>query len=247
MTLHVLSAGAAKGLVLALQPRFATQFGAQFAAQVAEPHRVTLEAEFGAVGAMRDKLLAGQPCDVIILTAAMIDALTAEGRVLVGSRVDLGRVLTGIAVPSAQPIPDVSDAGRLSAALSNAARIYLPDPERATAGIHFANVLRTLGIHDAVRDRLRPYPSGAVAMRAMADASAAGERKLIGCTQVTEILYSDGVTFAGLLPKAFELATMYAAGVCAGTAQETAARAFVALLGSDDSLALRRDGGFVVG
>ena len=43
--------------------------------------------------------------------------------------------------------------------------MYLPDPERSTAGVHFVKVLRDLGIHDAVAARLRAFPNGAMAMR----------------------------------------------------------------------------------
>lgn len=242
----MLSAGAAKGLVLALQPRFADEFAAQHSAPSVNAGRVRFESQFGAVGAMRDKLLAGDPCDVIVLTAAMIDALTAEGQVVAGSKAELGLVPTGIAVPAAQPAPDVRDADALRSALSAAAGIYLPDPERATAGIHFVNVLRALGIHDAVSSRLRPYPNGALAMRAMADAGVAGECDLIGCTQVTEINYTDGVTLAGPLPSGFELSTMYEAAVAAAAKAPDAARAFVRMLAAPESIALRRTGGFVV-
>jgi molybdate transport system substrate-binding protein len=234
VTFHVLSAGAVKGLVEALRPRFSAA------------HHVEFACAFGAVGAMREKLLSREPCDAIILTAAMIDALAADGRVIAGSRVDLGQVLTGIAVPASETTPPVSDEAALATALSNATGIYLPDPERATAGIHFTTVLRKLGIHDAVRERLRPYPNGAMAMRAMADASEAGERNLIGCTQVTEILYTDGVTLSGVLPKAFELATMYAVGVCRESKSQDVARAFAELLGSAETIELRRTGGFDV-
>ena len=233
MTLHILSAGAAKGLVLGLQPRFAQE------------RRVALECAFGAVGAMREKLLAGERCDLVVLTAALIDALIEERQLVAGTRVDIGRVLTGIAVPSSQRAPDVSDADALRAALVQASGIYLPDPERATAGIHFSNVLRQLGIGDAVRARLRPHPSGAVAMRAMADAGETGERNLIGCTQVTEIRYTCGVQLAGPLPAEFELATLYAAGVCRNAAEPALAREFAALLAGGESIELRRSGGFV--
>ena len=44
-------------------------------------------------------------------------------------------------------------------------------------------------------------------------AQAEGTR-LIGCTQVTEIKNTPGVTLAGLLPREFELATVYSVGVC---------------------------------
>lgn len=229
--LRVLSAGAAKGLVLALQDQFASAHGAK------------IDGTFGAVGAIREKLLAGEPCDVIILTGAIIAALVTEGRVLSASVAALGRVYTGIAVPNAQPLPDVGDADALRYALLNSRGIYLPDPERATAGIHFANVLRALGVYDDVRQWLRPYPNGAAAMRAMADA---GEPDLIGCTQVTEINYTPGVRLAGVLPKEFELETVYAAGVCSAGPDRELAHHFARLLAGPESRELRVRGGFVV-
>ena len=58
--------------------------------------------------------------------------------------------------------------------------------------------------------RLRPYPNGATAMRALAGARRTSP---IGCTQVTEILNTPGVALVGPLPKQFELATVYTAGV----------------------------------
>ena len=229
--LHILSAGAAKGLVLAMQERFSIT------------RAVSFEYTFGAVGAMKEKFLAGEPCDLLILTAAIIDALSADRRVDANSRAALGRVHTGIAVPASQPAPDVSDASGLRGALLDARGIYLPDPERATAGIHFVNVLNALGIYESVRERLRPFPNGATAMRHMADA---GEPDLIGCTQVTEINYTAGVTLAGLLPREFELATTYWLAVGSNAAEPALAQEFAALLTGAESLALRVEGGFVV-
>lgn len=229
--LQVLAAGAAKGLVLALQEQFAATHGA------------SIDGTFGAVGAIREKLLAGEPCDVVILTEAIIAALAGERRVDATGVAALGKVYTGMAVPDAQPVPNIGDAGALRRALLNARGIYLPDPERATAGIHFANVLRSLGIYEDVRQWLRPYPNGATAMRAMADA---GEPDLIGCTQVTEINYTPGVRLAGTLPRDFELATVYSVGVCTTGPNLELAHHFAQLLAGPESRALRARGGFVV-
>jgi molybdate transport system substrate-binding protein len=231
--LHLLSAGAAKGLVEALRPDFE------------RAHGVAFESAFGAVGAMREKLLAGEPCDVIILTAKMIEGLATTGVVTGDSPRALGKVFTGVAVPDGEAVFDPTDAGTLRAALAAARGIYLPDPERATAGIHFANVLKKLGLHDDLRARLRPYANGALAMRAMADASVAGETGLVGCTQVTEIKYTEGVRLLGLLPKEFELATLYTAAVCKRAAEPGLAETLVELLAAESSQALRRSGGFV--
>ena len=59
-------------------------------------------------------------------------------------------------------------------------------------------------------------------MRALAQSRAA---RPIGCTQVTEILSTPGVTLVGPLPKEFELATVYTAGVCTKAALPAEARA----------------------
>ena len=67
--LHVLGAGAAKGLVAALEAAHHAETGA------------TLRGEFGAVGAIREKWLSGARCDVIILTAPMLEGMAREGRV----------------------------------------------------------------------------------------------------------------------------------------------------------------------
>jgi molybdate transport system substrate-binding protein len=128
--------------------------------------------------------------------------------------------------------------------LRSARGIYLPDPARATAGIHFAGVVESLGIASDVRDRMRPYANGALAMRAMADAAAAGETGLVGCTQVSEILYTDGVSLVGELPPPFGLSTTYTAAVCTGASEPALAHAFVDLLTGDETRALRSEGGF---
>jgi molybdate transport system substrate-binding protein len=229
MELNILSGGAAQGVVKALQPAFESQVGAQ------------LNGTFGAVGLMKEKLLAGAPCDVLILTAALIDELTAAGHAVAGTAVAMGRVKTGVAVQAGAPTPDVSSPDALKACLLQARGIYFPDPERATAGIHFVNVLRKLGIYEQVESLLRPFPNGATAMQNLAQSA---DKGLVGCTQVTEILYTPKVTLVGPLPKEFELATVYSAAVCARSAHPDAARELVNRLGGEVSREIREKGGF---
>ena len=139
-------------------------------------------------------------------------------------------------------VPPVGDADSLRAALLAADAIYFPDPKLATAGIHFAKVLDRLGIRDAVADRLRPYPNGATAMREMASA----QGRPIGCTQVTEILNTPGVTLVAPLPKEFELATIYTAAVATRAASPEQARRLVGLLSGASTRPLRERAGFEV-
>lgn len=228
-TLNLLSGGAAQGLVGQLQARFQAQSGC------------AVNGTFGAVGMMKDKLLGGAPCDVLILTQALITQLTASGEVLAGSARPLGTVKTGVAVKSGEAIPQVDTPEALKAALLAATGIYFPDPVKATAGIHFMKVMQTLGIDQEVASRLRPFPNGATAMHEMSQAS---EKGLIGCTQVTEILYTPGVNLVADLPKVFELATVYTAAVCMKSAEPELAADLINLLISDEAAELRRSGGF---
>ncbi|MEJ6020887.1 molybdate ABC transporter substrate-binding protein [Ramlibacter sp. PS4R-6] len=200
-----------------------------------------VQGTFGAVGTMRDKLLAGEPCDVVILTQALIATLTQQGHVVAGSAAPLGVVKTGIAVRKGERHPDVSTAQALKAALQRAPGIYFPDPEKATAGIHFMKVLTQLGLAVPMKDHLRTFPNGATAMGEMARAPVPG---VIGCTQVTEILHVAGVELVGLLPKEFELATVYTAAVCTKAQSPGEAREFVQLLAGAEAAAARAACGF---
>lgn len=229
MELHILSGGAAQGVVRGLEQAFLEQTGAR------------LQATFGAVGMMKEKLLGGAPCDVLILTQALIDELEQTGRVEPGSAAPLGRVKTGVAVKAGEAQPDVSTADGLRAALLAARGIYFPDPQKATAGIHFINVVKKLGILNEVEAALRPFPNGATAMAQMA---AANEPGLLGCTQVTEILYTPGVTLVAPLPVEFELATIYTAALSTRADQPELGRRLIAALSGDASKALREQGGF---
>src|SRR5512134_3114535 len=134
MRLHLLSGGAAQGVVTALAGEFAAATG----------HAI--DGTFGAVGAMKEKLLGAAPADVLILTRALIDELTDAGEDAPGTAADPGRVRTAVAVREGDPVPEVGRPDGLRTALRGADRIFFPDPQRATAGIHFARVLEQLGI-----------------------------------------------------------------------------------------------------
>jgi molybdate transport system substrate-binding protein len=224
-SLKLLSGGAAQALVGRLKDRCALE----------------IEGTFGAVGAMRDKLLAGQACDVLILTQALIDELAGQGHVRGDTAAPLGAVKTGVAVRAGDATPDVSNPEALKAALRRASGIYFPDPEKATAGIHFMKVLKTLGVDEELRARIRTFPNGATAMAEMAKSP---EQGLIGCTQVTEILHAPGVDLVALLPEQFELATVYTAAVCTKAQSPNDGEAFVHLLSGTEAAPDRLACGF---
>jgi molybdate transport system substrate-binding protein len=228
--LRILSGGAAQGLVEALRPGFEAETGC------------TIEGTFGAVGAMRARLLDGTPADLVILTRALIDELARDGHVAADSAADLGTVETAIAVRQGEALPAIGNAKTLRAALLGADAIHFPDPEQATAGIHFAKVLRDLGIWGVVASRLKTAPNGATAMRALA---ASTSDHPIGCTQATEILSTPGIALVAPLPADCALATVYTAAPSTKAKASAEAARLVAMLTDEAGREARRRLGFV--
>ena len=226
-TLHILSGGAAAGLLHRIQPAFEAEHGCRIAAT------------FGAVGLMRDKLLSGAPCDALILSEALIGELAAKGYAVGATTKAIGQVKTGVALKLGAPDADASTPEALKALLQRASAIYFPDPAKATAGIHFMKVLNALGM--AQPARLRTFPNGAAAMAELAKAK---EPDAVGCTQVTEILFAPGVRLAGILPPPYELTTTYTAAVCSQAAEAALAVHLIGALVAAEAAKFRQECGF---
>jgi len=227
--LNVLCAGAVKGLVLALQGGFEGGAG------------VRVQATFGAVGALRDALRAGAPCDVFIATDSMVESLQAGGELDAAARRAIGSVQTAIAVPAKAAAPPIDDAAALESTLLAATALYFPDATLSTAGAHVAAMLAQLGLRDAMASRLRMFANGATAMRELV---AAADDGAVGCTQATEIVATPGLKLVGALPAPFALATVYSAALGKGARDGDAARRFIEAVAGASSAALRVAGGF---
>jgi molybdate transport system substrate-binding protein len=229
-SLKILSGGAAQGLVASVAPKFKAMTS------------LDIEGEFGAVGAMADKLRAGTQADIVVLTAAMIATLAWENRIVAVSLADIGRVETAIAIRAGDTPVSVRDTVELRKAFLAADAIFVPDTRASTAGIHVAKVLRQLGIADDVSARLKVYPNGATAMRNLAASNAA---RPIGCTQSTEIISTPGVMLSGSLPPGCELSTVYTAAVTTQAANQRGAQDLIDLLIGIEQRDLRERAGFL--
>ena len=228
--LNILSGGAAQGLVASLAPQFRQLTGFDIAG------------EFGAVGAMADKLRQGMATDIVILTSAIGKKLAEEHRVDPGSIADVGLVETAVAVRAGDPKVTVEDEASLRAALLAADAIFVPDIKASTAGIHVAKVLQRLGIAEEVAARLKIHPNGATAMRHLAASDAL---RPVGCTQSTEIISTPGVVLSGSLPPGCELATMYTAAVTTRATHARQAQALIDLLTATEQRGVRERAGFL--
>ena len=228
--LNILSGGAAQGLVASLVSKFKQLTGFE------------IEGEFGAVGAMAEKLRKGMPADIVVLTAKMIADLAGENLIVRASISDIGLVETAVAVRAGDSLVTVNDAAALRAAFLAADAIFVPDTKVSTAGIHVAKVLRQLGIAENVAARLKIFPNGATAMRHLAASDAL---RPIGCTQSTEIISTAGVALSGSLPPGCELSTIYTAAVTTRTAAARQAQSLIDLLIAAEQHDARERAGFL--
>ena len=228
-TLRILSAGAAQAVTERVIEDFRRETGNEVAA------------DFGAVGAMKARMEGGEPVDVIILTRPMIDELVSAKRVVDGSRFDLGKVGTGVAVRAGKRNGDVSSAETLRTIILASSKVVCPDPEIATAGKVVMALMDKLGVAAEVRDRLRFFPNGYAAMRWLA---AEGDALDLGITQVTEILPNKGVSYLGPLPDAFQMKAVYSAGLAANASEAALARDFIARFTTGAARKLLADAGY---
>jgi molybdate transport system substrate-binding protein len=212
--LNVLAAGAVEAVVREVVGSFEKESG----------HTVKLA--YAPVGALRDKIYAGEPADLTIVTPAIIEQLLARGLVRIGSRTDLGRVGGGIAVRKGVPRPAMGTPEELKRALLAAKEIYYADPKIATAGAYFLQVADRLGIGEEARKKGRTAGGGKESMELMARSTV----EAIGLTQISEILSVPEVELVGPYPGDLQLMTTYSGILLERTPHPAAAEAFLRFL-----------------
>jgi molybdate transport system substrate-binding protein len=184
-------------------------------------HKV--HAIFGPVGGMQAKLKGGEKADVIVLSAAAMDALDKDGALVAGSRAELGRATAGVAVRSGAPQPDISTPDAFKQALLAARTIAYTNPAAGgTAGIYMTGLLERLGLTDEVKKRAVLQSSGS----AVADAVANGAAE-IGISFTSELMPNKAVKVVGPIPQSIGLVVTYTAGISTKSAQAEPARALI--------------------
>jgi molybdate transport system substrate-binding protein len=217
-TIKVMSAGAVEGPVSELAPEFTRASG----------HEVELR--FDTVGAHKARLLQGEKTDVVILSLPAIEALDQDGRLLAGSRTDLGRASCGVAVRDGMMMPNIATLEGFRRMLKFAVSIAANDPAHGgSSGIYLAGLLQRMGLADEVGRKLKLYQTG----RDCALALVRGEAE-IGITFTSEFLAVPGTRVVGALPKEIEYVNGYAGAIAKDAAVEPA-RAFLSFLSSPSS------------
>lgn len=184
---------------------------------------VKVAATFELNPAIKRRIEAGEPFDVVVLNADLLDDLQQQGRVVPDARRPFGRVGLGVAMRAGAPKPDVSSVDALMRTLVNAKSIAYT--AEGSSGAHFTALLARLGILEAVRPQLRSVGGGETG-----HVVARGEAEL-GVVPVTTILVAaPGAELAGLFPAELQSYIDFAIGLGAAARNPRDASALIGFL-----------------
>jgi molybdate transport system substrate-binding protein len=214
--LKVISAGAVRGLIAQIIEDYSRQTGQKF------------DFTIGTTGQLRTVITAGQPADLIIISIPLMEELEKTGKLVPGSRADLGRVGIGVTVREGASAPDVATPDTLKKALIEARSVAYTDPaEGGTSGIYFNGLVERFGIADAIKKKAVLTKGGREAAIEVAEG-----RAEMAIVFMSESIAVKGVKIAGPLPPSLQDYSAYAAAIPGNSTDAAAARAFIAALTS---------------
>jgi molybdate transport system substrate-binding protein len=213
---HVLASNGIKAVVEDVLPR----------AQQAIGHAISVQ--YRPTAALKQEIDAGEPFDLVIVTAESIAQLNKEGKTFGGEGTPISHVGVGVGIRKGAPRPDISTPEALKRALLGAKAIaYGP------SGASFPYVTRmldTLGIADAMKAKTLFFDTSDGTNGAVADGKAD-----FGITLVSEILPAKGIELLGPFPDEFQGYVHFSAAVSANAKNSEAARALIQFLAGPDA------------
>lgn len=205
---------------------------AELASAYQRHHGVVVAFEsVGGVDAAK-RVQAGEPFDVVVLSADAIDKLLAAGCVIADSKTDLVHSAVAIAVRTGAARPDIGSEESLQRAVLSARSIgYSTGP----SGVALMKLFERWGMVDTVRNRIVQAPAGVPVGQLVAK----GEVEL-GFQQLSELAGLPGIDVLGLMPSGCEIVTTFSAGLCAVSRQPESARELLAFMRSSDVADIKR-------
>jgi molybdate transport system substrate-binding protein len=171
----------------------------------------------------------------VVLAAAVIDKLTAEGKLQPGSRVDIARSGIGMAVGSGKARPDTGSGDAVKAAVLAARTVgYSTGP----SGNYLLQLFERWGIAGQLAGRIVQAPPGVP----VASLVARGEVEL-GFQQLSELMNVPGIDVLGPLPDDIQSITVFSGAVSSGCSCPEQARALLAYLAGPEATACKRANG----
>jgi molybdate transport system substrate-binding protein len=184
-----------------------------------------VEISIANAGEVAARVSAGEAADLVMTSSAGVKAL-AKQSALDANEVVIGKMRLGVGVRSGTALPDLTSSETLRALLLSAEKIAYIDPNGGgTSGPFFEKMFASLGVADAVHAKAVLGKTGQDI-----DSAVASGKATIGMTQASEIVGGSGVTFAGYLPDAQNLVTVYSAAIAARSNNKEGAAAFLAFV-----------------
>src|SRR5215831_18410058 len=188
---------------------------------------------YGTIGAIAQRVAAGETADVVIGSSLSMPPLVKDGKIDGTSLVTICTTGIGMVVPEPDAVPRMTSADDFVAAVTGAKVVVYADPVRGgAAGVHIGRVLQRLGVADKLKAQITLAAGGDVTEVTLAQGSGA-----LGMTQVSEIVGKAGAAFVGPLPGELQNYTVFVAGVPVGATPSQAARAFIDFLASPTAVA----------
>ena len=176
--------------------------------------------------ALLGSIAAGEPADVVILTAEGIEKLAREGKA--GLPLKVGSSGVGLAVRAGARKPDISTVSALETTLLAAAGVA--HSKSGASGLYFAGLLERRGWASRLKKRVVVEKGPAAA------ALVAGEAE-IAVQLLCELAPVKGVDVVGGFPQEVDYVVSFSAAIMKDTTQRQAAEAFMAVLASEKALA----------
>ena len=208
--LKVLSGNGAKAAVRELSSQFERATGNK------------IELRFEVNADLERKIEAGETFDVAVLNPPVIDALIKHGKLVAGSRADIGRAGLGLAVRSGAPKPDIGSVEAFKRALLAANAVAYPG--KGASGLYFVSLLDRLGIAAPMKSKLRP-----MAAEDTVEVVARGDADMV-VVVASRIYDVAGVDAVGPIPPELQTRIGFAAGLGASAKEPAAAKALIRFL-----------------
>jgi molybdate transport system substrate-binding protein len=198
----------------------------------ATSHKIT--ATYAVPGVIKDRVLAGEPLDVLVFPLSDLENLEKQNKLVADSRIILARSGMGVGVRAGAPKPDIGTPDTFRRTLLAAKSVIYTDPALGSpSGVHLAKVLERLGIAEEMKRKSKLHNG----VGFNAEFVARGEIEL-AIQQISEIIPVQGVELVGPLPKDLQLTTVYATGIGANAKEQLAAKEFIKFLASSAAAAV---------
>ena len=166
------------------------------------------------------QLRRGVPADLVILSREGLAELFAEGRIVIGSDVDLAEAPLGVGVHAGAPRPNIGSVDAFKEALVRAKSVGI----RSGSGIYLTTKLfPNLGIAAAMAGKL---------VITGAEKVASGEVEM-AVLPASEILSVPGVEFVGMIPAEIQFVPVFTAAVVKEGKEPQASKQLIAFLASE--------------